>query len=299
MRVVNQDIESRIAVMKLDIDNRNAQNGHLADTVISAGTHKEPPVERSTVSISGEALLRQRLFHITDPNRAVPILGKADCGALHSRVEFLTRDDRQLLGDVYEWAQEQGADLKYVDDLGLRLASYREADNGRMMVRENTGRSYDGEGHKLYLSFTDKDAASAKRILEGDALKTTRLDHGFVRFITDKDYGAINHNDFDFMEQVINRFSSEKDESQPLTPRFAKYEYLKNNFVRTLSKEKYVDGKESVQEDQGTQSTAKKTTKPKPVTVESLRDDRRAALFKMMNVTSFKSLFALLFGNRR
>ncbi|PHN64819.1 hypothetical protein [Pseudomonas viridiflava] len=297
MRVVNQDIESRIAVMQLD--NRNAQNGHLAGTVISAGTHKELPVERSTVSISGEALLRQRLFHITDPNRAVPVLGKADCGALHSRVEFLTRDDRQLLGDVYEWAQEQGADLKYVDDLGLRLASYREADNGRMMVRENTGRSYDGEGHKLYLSFTDKDAASAKRILEGDALKTTRLDHGFVRFITDKDYGAINHNDFDFMEQVINRFSSEKDESQPLTPRFAKYEYLKNNFVRTLSKEKYVDGKESVQEDQGTQSTATKTTKPKPVTVESLRDDRRAALFKMMNVTSFKSLFALLFGNRR
>ncbi|MCQ9471658.1 hypothetical protein NRB15_15070 [Pseudomonas alliivorans] len=297
MRVVNQDIESRIAIMQLD--KRNAQNSHLADTVISAGTHEKPPVERSTVSISGEALLRQRLFHITDPNRAVPVLGKAECGGLHSRVEFLTRDDRQLLGDVYEWAQEQGADLKYVDDLGLRLASYREADNGRMMVRENTGRSYDGEGHKLYLSFTDKDAASAKRILEGDALKTTRLDRGFVRFITDKDYGAINHNDFDFMEQVINRFSNGKDESQPLTPRFAKYEYLKNNFVRTLSKEKYVDGKESVQEDQGTQSTAKKTTKTKPITVESLRDDRRAALFKMMNVTSFKSLFALLFGNRR
>ncbi|MEE4746230.1 hypothetical protein V2K54_11950 [Pseudomonas alliivorans] len=269
------------------------------DKAISSPISEKPATRMPSVSISGEALLRQRLFHITDPNRAVPVLGKADCGALHSRVEFLTRDDRQLLGDVYEWAQEQGADLKYVDDLGLRLASYREADNGRMMVRENTGRSYDGEGHKLYLSFTDKDAASAKRILEGDALKTTRLDHGFVRFITDKDYGSINHNDFDFMEQVINRFSNGKDESQPLTPRFAKYEYLKNNFVRTLSKEKYVDGKESVQEDQGTQSTAKKTTKPKPVTVESLRDDRRAALFKMMNVTSFKSLFALLFGNRR
>ncbi|MEE4729658.1 hypothetical protein V2K79_21025 [Pseudomonas alliivorans] len=297
MRVVNQDIESRIAVMQLD--NRNAQNGHLADTVISAGTHKEPPVERSTVSISGEALLRQRLFHITDPNRAVPILGKAECGTSRSRVEFLTLDDRQLLGDVYEWAREQGADLKYVDELGSRLAFYREKDDGRISVRGNTGRDYNSEGYKVYHSFTDKDAASAKRILESGALKTTRLDQGFILYITDKDYGSIYHNDFDFMEQVINRFSSGKDESQPLTPRFAKYEYLKNNFVRTLSKEKYVDGKESVQEDQGTQSTAKKTTKPKPVTVESLRDDRRAALFKMMNVTSFKSLFALLFGNRR
>ncbi|WP_122581663.1 hypothetical protein [Pseudomonas viridiflava] len=297
MRVVSQDIESRIAIMKLD--KRNAQNSQSAGAVISAGTHEKPPVQRPTVSISGEALLRQRLFHITDPNRALPVFVKMERGALGSRVDFLTGNDRQLLGDVYEWAQEQGADLKYVDDLGVRLASYRELDDGRIMVRENTGRSYDGEGHKFYLSFTDKDAASAKRILESDALKTTRLDHGFVRFITDKDYGAMSHNDFDFMEQVISRFSNGKDEPQPLTPRFAKYERLKDNYVKTLSKEKYGDDKENVQNDQGTQSAAKKTTKPKPVTVESLRDDMRAALFKAMNVTSFKSLFALLFGGKR
>lgn len=297
MRVVNQSIESRIGIMQLD--KRNAQNSRLASTIISAGTHEKPSVQRSTVSISGEALLRQRLFHITDPNRALPVFVKMERGALGSRVDFLTGNDRQLLGNVYEWAQQQGADLKYVDDLGFRLASYRELDDGRIMVRENTGRSYDGEGHKFYLSFTDKDAASAKRILESDALKTTRLDHGFVRFITDKDYGAMSHNDFDFMEQVISRFSNGKDEPQPLTPRFAKYERLKDNYVKTLSKEKYGDDKENVQNDQGTQSAAKKTTKPKPVTVESLRDDMRAALFKAMNVTSFKSLFALLFGDKR
>ena len=297
MRVVNQSIESRIGVMQLD--KRNAQNSQSAGAVISAGIHEKPPVQRPTVSISGEALLRQRLFHITDPNRALPVFVQMERGALGCRVDFLTDNDRQLLGDVYEWAQEQGADLKYVDDLGFRLASYRESDNGRIMMRENTGHSYDGEGHKLYLSFTDKDAASAKRILESDALKTTRLDHGFVRFITDKDYGAMSHNDFDFMEQVIGRFSNGKDEPQPLTPRFAKYERLKDNYVKTLSKEKYGDDKENVQNDQGTQSAAKRTTKSKPVTVESLRDDMRAALFKAMNVTSFKSLFALLFGGKR
>ncbi|WP_122572753.1 hypothetical protein [Pseudomonas viridiflava] len=297
MRVVNQSIESRIGIMQLD--KRNAQNSRLASTVISAGTHEKPSVQRSTVSISGEALLRQRLFHITDPNRALPVFVKMERGALGSRVDFLTGNDRQLLGNVYEWAQQQGADLKYVDDLGFRLASYRELDDGRIMVRENTGHSYDGEGHKLYLSFTDKDAASAKRILESDALKTTRLDHGFVRFITDKDYGAMSHNDFDFMEQVIGRFSNGKDEPQPLTPGFAKYERLKDNYVKTLSKEKYGDDKDNVQNDQGSQSAAKKTNKPKPVTVESLRDDMRAALFKAMNVTSFKSLFALLFGDKR
>ncbi len=159
MRVVNQSIESRIGIMQLD--KRNAQNSRLASAVISNGTPDKPSYQRSTVAISGEALLRQRLFHVTDPNRTLPVLGKVECGALGSRVDFLTRSDRQLLGDVYEWAQEQGADLKYVDDLGFRLASYRESDNGRIMVRENTGHNYDGEGHKLYLSFIDKDAASA------------------------------------------------------------------------------------------------------------------------------------------
>ncbi|QXG36608.1 hypothetical protein [Pseudomonas viridiflava] len=297
MRVVSQDSESRIAIMQLD--KRNAQNSQSAGAVISAGTHEKPPVQRPTVSISGEALLRQRLFHITDPNRAVPVLGKAECGTSRSRVEFLTRDDRQLLGEVYEWAREQGADLAYVDELGSRLAFYREKDDGRISARGNTGLDYNREGHKVYHSFTDKDAASAQRILESGALKTTRLDHGFIRFITDKDYGAIYHNDFDFMEQVISRFSNGKDEPQPLTPRFAKYERLKDNYVKTLSKEKYGDDKDNVQNDQGTQSAAKKTTKPKPVTVESLRDDMRAALFKAMNVTSFKSLFALLFGDKR
>ncbi|WP_423242148.1 hypothetical protein [Pseudomonas viridiflava] len=281
------------------VDRADKFTARSGEKAFSMPTNEKPTPPMPTVSISGEALLRQRLFHITDPNRAVPVLGKAECGTSRSRVEFLTRDDRQLLGEVYEWAREQGADLAYVDELGSRLAFYREKDDGRISARGNTGLDYNREGHKVYHSFTDKDAASAQRILESGALKTTRLDHGFIRFITDKDYGAIYHNDFDFMEQVINRFSNGEDESQPLTPRFAKREYLKNNYVRTLSKEKYGDDKDNVQNDQGTQSAAKKTTKPKPVTVESLRDDMRAALFKAMNVTSFKSLFALLFGGKR
>ncbi len=43
MRVVSQGIELRIAIMQLD--KRNAQNSRLASTVISAGTHKKPPVQ--------------------------------------------------------------------------------------------------------------------------------------------------------------------------------------------------------------------------------------------------------------
>ncbi|WP_414813210.1 hypothetical protein [Pseudomonas alliivorans] len=256
------------------------------------------PDKSSTVSISGEALLRQRLFHVTDPNRTLPVLGKAECGMSYPNSSFLTLDDRALLGDVYAWASSEGADLAYVDDLGFRLAYYREKDNGRISAPHNQGMTYDGEGHKVYYSFTEKDTATAKRILESEALRTTRLDQGFIRYITDKDYGSLHHNNFEFMEQVINRFSDKSSESQALMPGFAKREYLKNNFVVTRSKEKYAVGHNSGRENEPG-FTATKTTKPKPVTVESLRDDKRAALFKMMNVTSFKSLFALLFGDRR
>nr|WP_241090652.1 hypothetical protein [Pseudomonas viridiflava] len=86
MRVVNQSIESRIGVMQLD--KRNAQNSQSAGAVISAGIHEKPPVQRPTVSISGEALLRQRLFHITDPNRALPVFVQMERGALGCRVDY-------------------------------------------------------------------------------------------------------------------------------------------------------------------------------------------------------------------
>ncbi|WP_152534882.1 hypothetical protein [Pseudomonas syringae] len=234
-----------------------------------------------------------------DPNRAAPMLGKAECGKSYTDVAFLTRDDRKLLGDVYEWASGQGADLGYVDDLGIRLARYREKDDGRISAPHNQGTTYDSEGHKVYYRFTDKDAATAKCILESEALNTTRLDRGFVRYITDKDYGSMYHNDFEFMEQVIKRFSSLGGESQALMPGFARHEYPDNNFVMTRSKEKYAVGKHNVQDEQGANSALKKSTKPIPITLESLRADLRQALFKAMGVKSFSSLFALLFKDKR
>ncbi|WP_241000706.1 hypothetical protein [Pseudomonas viridiflava] len=280
------------------VDRADKFTARSGEKATSMPINEKPASQMPTVSISGEALLRQRLFHVTDPNRDLPVLGKAECGRSYPDISFLTLNDRALLGDAYAWASSEGADLAYVDELGFKLAHYREKDNGRISGRDNQGMRYDGEGHKVYFSFTEKDTATAKRIVESEALRTTRLDQGFIRYITDKDYSSMYHNDFEFMEQVINRFSSKSDEPQTLMPRFAKRDYLKNNFVVTRSKEKYALGHNSGRENEPG-FTATKTTKPKPVTVESLHDDMRAALFKAMNVTSFKSLFALLFGGKR
>ncbi|EPM84961.1 hypothetical protein A249_27615, partial [Pseudomonas syringae pv. actinidiae ICMP 18804] len=42
-----------------------------------------------------------------------------------------------------------------------------------------------------------------------------------------------------------------------------------------------------------------KTTKPKEITLESLRDDMRKSFMKAMGVENFSSLFDVLFKNKR
>lgn len=54
----------------------------------------------------------------------------------------------------------------------------------------NNGHNYDAQGHQLTVSFNDKDAATASRILNGSAIGSTRTDQGFLRHILDPGYGA-------------------------------------------------------------------------------------------------------------
>ncbi|RMO90885.1 hypothetical protein ALQ33_100453 [Pseudomonas syringae pv. philadelphi] len=289
MRVISSGAEALIIAQQLD-DKRAVKN---VSTSASTPLRSTPP--DSAVSISGQALLKQRVFGLADPGLSAPLLGKAECGTSMPEASFLTRDDRRLLCDIYEWAGSQGADLDYVDDLAFELASYRESDNGKIMARHNQGNVYDMEGHKVFYSFTDQHAATAKRIVEGEGLKTTRLDQGFIRFITDKDYGALGHNNFEFMEKVINRFSAAGERDQPLGADFATYKSQKNDYIRTLSKKKYTPGEGDTRET----LSAKKTSKPKALTLESLRSDMREIFLKAMGFKSFSSLFDRLLKGKR
>ncbi|MCF5824840.1 hypothetical protein GIV31_14785, partial [Pseudomonas syringae] len=61
------------------------------------------------------------------------------------------------------------------------------------------------------------------------------------------------------------------------------------------SKEKYTPGEGDAQET----TSAKKSTKPKEITLESLRADMRETFLKAMGVKSFSSLFDMLFKDKR
>ena len=155
---------------------------------------KATPVVKSAeseVSISGKGLLLQRLG--SAPNSAA-----AKEPGSKQPMDYLTSTDRHLLGEVYEYARDKGANLKSVDDLAKHLAGYRKQQTVPDPVDKNA--SHPG-------SLSEQESAAVQRILNSDALITTRLDQGFIRYMTDKENPRPQGN-LEFMEQVIQQFST-------------------------------------------------------------------------------------------
>jgi hypothetical protein len=201
-----------------------------------------PEIPTSKVSISGHALMIQRVFDGAEPrHRPISVAGTS-ASLFMNPADFLTRQDCQLLGDVYAFAQESGADLRFVDDLGFSLAGYRSLENGKRMGPHNDGTAFDTEGHMLSFSFLEKDVAITRRILASDTLKTTQLDQGFIRYKTDVRYSATDANYFEFLEQVINKFSARGDDVPLLDDRFSRYESREKAYNMHVSAETYEFG---------------------------------------------------------
>lgn len=292
---------------------RSATVNYKKPGTVANTDNAHPESRRSpNVSISGEGLMRQRLFGVTDPNSRLPMQSSSMFGRDDFPiVNYLNQGDRKLISKAYEYAQEQGADLCYVDTLGRQLARYREP--GITWLPHNQGGDLDGEGHVVSFSFTDKEAAIAKRILSSDALKTTQLDHGFIRNQMDKDYSAISHSDFAFMEKIINKFSATGDD-KPLGSTFSKCVCSERNYIQHVSKERYrftEKGLESLGTAAGNKSGKGKGGSVKQQVTgppETLRETLRRIIYKAMSsntalVSHFKnavpSLAEFLMRNRR
>ncbi|WP_397451806.1 hypothetical protein [Pseudomonas sp. NA-150] len=196
-----------------------------------------------SVSISGRTLLMTRVFFSKNLNFEPEVIKefnfKTQTG---SCAFFLNKEDRQVLADMYEFAQEEGADLSYVDNLAFSLGRYRQSDNEKYKQPQSVGGIYDIEGRKIFYDFTDKDAATAKRILASESLKTSRLDQAFIRQKTNVQYGGLNHPNFEFMEAMIDKFSARGDKVSSLNGRFSQYKW-ERDVVERLSQERYLDPK--------------------------------------------------------
>lgn len=201
------------------------------------------PVPAQPISSSsyGRDLMVSRLFFGLEPGVSDGAQGMSVANMGRFPYEFLTRDDRNLLSQMYAYTQEQGADLAFVDRLANELGEYRKHDNGRLLGNFNSGHNYDAQGYQLTVSFNDKDAATVARILNGTSINSTLIDRGFLSFILDPGFGAIgNNSSYEFLEQMVTKFSDEGAMQAALGSQFDTYVpviNLSDNIVMTRSQD--------------------------------------------------------------
>ncbi|HEY0286983.1 MAG TPA: hypothetical protein VGC62_08235 [Pseudomonas sp.] len=264
----------------------------LAGADTTAGTREISP----TVSISGKALLMKHVFDSENSGVEPPVIAYREGSELIPAPLFLNAKDREVLAQIYEFAYQEGVDPAHVNQVALGLAYYRQNNDGQRISPLNQGFSYDLEGHQVSYSFTEKDAVTAKRILEGTAINSSLLDKNYVRHVLDKNRSALQHPDFEFMEQVINKFSSSNIEIPPLGTRFAKYVEIKNNYIKHLSAQTYdLRGGRPVEKDKA-RSAPNDSTKTRP---ENLQTVLRQIMAKYLEKSGLPTLFETIARLRR
>jgi hypothetical protein len=249
----------------------------------------------STVFISGQTLLRQRLF-MSAPDVEPPMITDKKLMNLNFPLpHYLRTEDRALLGEIYEFAQSENIDLRYVDRYGMELAQYRTSDNGRQMIPQSRGPIYDLEGHRLSYSFTAADAEHAKRIRNSASLETTRLDKGFILYDTDEDYSALGHSLFEFLELLVDRFSSSKD-PVPVNGRFTQYTSYDDEYIvhKSSDVQVRVPSASSGKKDSAAQNMADKQRPDSLTSTLDLRTTLRQIMHKYLVQSGLPTLFDTL-----
>lgn len=153
----------------------------------------------SQATISGQGLMMSRLFGNTTTLPQVQTQLTKNTQDMDAS-NFLTKSDLNALSDLY--AQAQGTDLRYVDDLARDLGNYRKF--GSVEGNYNDGKIYDNSGRVQTVEFTEKDAATASRILKSGNLSSSGLDPAFLKYELDPGYSFSHTANFEYLESVVN-----------------------------------------------------------------------------------------------
>lgn len=174
------------------------------------------------VTLSGRGLMMSRLFGDSNANPPVQTQLTKDTMGMKG-VNFLTESDRNMLSDLYAKAQQDGVDLRYVDDIARDMGDYRMFSG--VMANLNNGNFYDDTGHRLTYKFTEEDTSVANRILNGNGTASSPLDSGFLKYELDPGFSPTHRAHFDFLEEVVNKSGS----GEPFDSRFSSYQQVRND----------------------------------------------------------------------
>lgn len=177
---------------------------------------------RDTVSLSGHALLLSRLFG-EDESSYTGNVESRDSGDT-SLARYLTKDDRAMLEQMYEYSQKNGLDLSHVDALGADLGGYR-----KFGAATGAKGLYDLEGHALTVTQSGENQQILDRIKSSGALSSTSIDSGFLQSEMATGGHAAN---YAFLERMVNVFSTG---AQAASAPIAAYNAQANKLVVTAS----------------------------------------------------------------
>ena len=141
MKIDDDVVTKYVQNVGMSKKNENLTNttGHRSISVTGTADSNQS----TSVSLSGRAIMLSRLFGTQNSNTEPPVMSGVNGMDLKhigmSPQNFLTTSDRALLSDMYEYAQQQGADLQNVDQLAYALGTYRQSNNGRSMSSFNGG----------------------------------------------------------------------------------------------------------------------------------------------------------------
>jgi hypothetical protein len=153
----------------------------LSAAALSRTTGGSPTGEEAQ---AGRATLLKRMFGIDDVDAADPPVWTSAANLTTGRVAyFLNADDRKMLANAYEVAEQRGIDPLAVDNLVVDLGMYR--------MGANTGNSPDTTGQLSYPDgrpvisvFSPEREAAARELLSSKAMDDTKIDSGFLQFVT-------------------------------------------------------------------------------------------------------------------
>ena len=183
-----------------------------------------------TVTLSGHALMLSRLFGEDESTYTGQV--EAKDSNVTSLNRYLTKDDRNMLANMYEYAQNNGIDLKHVDALAGDLGGYR-----KFGTATGSSGQYDLEGHARTVSQSADNQQIIDRIKNSGTLSQTTIDQGFIQSEMVTGGHAAN---YAFLERMVNVFSTQSPQgaaaagANSATP-LAAYSADANKLVTTVS----------------------------------------------------------------
>ncbi|MDO5627050.1 MAG: hypothetical protein Q4G43_01905 [Mobilicoccus sp.] len=144
--------------------------------------------QASPTIVSGEKLLRERLFGITDPDAKLPSYTQSSRPSTGTWAGFLNTADRAMVADLYEHAQVTGRDLGDIDALARDLGNWRSTIGPQWAP--TVGSMFTMTGDPLVHLFDPSNERIAQRIAGSQALRDSGLPTDFVLRQIDPGKGA-------------------------------------------------------------------------------------------------------------